>query len=176
MADKLPVKSLAEREKEKTALSGAAAIVEVEVVVLTAPLLLTTKYSKSVEVEFQAMFKVVVATRQPPDDKVCWHWEMEKEEMTGGVVSGTEEDELDDELPTELDDEEEALLELAEEDESAEEAETPVPPPPKPGIIVATNFGWTTSLDDKPAEEAGKPDIELDSDKTPPSRTPLDGG
>ena len=43
MAEKFPVKSLAETEKEKTALSEAAAAVEVAVVVLTEPLLLMTK-------------------------------------------------------------------------------------------------------------------------------------
>ena len=43
MAEKFPVKSLAETEKEKMALSEAVAIVDVAVVVLTEPLLLTTK-------------------------------------------------------------------------------------------------------------------------------------
>ena len=43
MAEKFPVKSLAETEKEKTVLSEAMAMVEVDVVALTEPLLLMTK-------------------------------------------------------------------------------------------------------------------------------------
>ena len=34
----------------------------------------------------------MVATRQPSEDKEFWHWEMEKEEIVGGVVSGAEEE------------------------------------------------------------------------------------
>ena len=43
VAEKLPAKSLAETEKEKTALSEAIEMVEVDVVVLTEPLLLIIK-------------------------------------------------------------------------------------------------------------------------------------
>ena len=32
----------------------------------------------------------MVAIRQPSEDKEFWHWEMEKEEIVGGVVSGAE--------------------------------------------------------------------------------------
>ena len=118
----------------------------------------------------------MVAIRQPSEDKEFWHWEMEKEEIVGGVVSGAEEEELEldeddepassagklellDEEEDELDDDDDSLAELdesadedepaelAEKDEPAEEAETaPVPPPPKPGIIVVANFGWPTSM------------------------------
>ena len=153
----MPAKSLAETAKEKTALSEATAIVEVEVVALTAPLLLIMKYARSVEVEFQAIFKVVMATRQPSEDKEFWHSEMVKEEIAGGTVSGAEEEllELDDDDSLEEPasdeedeagklDEEDSLAELAadeEEDEPASSAgkleeelsATPVPPPPKPG-------------------------------------------
>ena len=117
----------------------------------------------------------MVAIRQPSEDKEFWHWEMEKEEIVGGVVSGAEEEELEldeddepassagklellDEEEDELDDDDDSLAELDEsadederqncgKDEPAEEAETaPVPPPPKPGIIVVANFGWPTSM------------------------------
>ena len=131
----MPAKSLAETAKEKTALSEATAIVEVEVVALTAPLLLIMKYARSVEVEFQAIFKVVMATRQPSEDKEFWHSEMVKEEIAGGTVSGAEE-----ELEDDSDEEDEPassagkLLEL-EPEPPEEEAPTvpPPPPPPKPG-------------------------------------------
>ena len=105
---------------------------------------------------------MVVAIRQPSEDKEFWHSEMAKEEMVGGVVSGVEEgrpassagkldeeelelDDDSDELETDDDDSLAEDEEPADEDESAEEEEeaetAPVPPPPKPGIIVVANFG-----------------------------------
>ena len=135
----------------------------------------------------------MVAIRQPSDDKEFWHWEMEKEEMAGGVVSGAEEeldDDSDEEEELELDDDSDELEtdeddslaeeeEPADEEESAEEEEeagtAPVPPPPKPGIIVATNFDSAISrlrLDIGVSSSAGTPSrLNLDVWATCKTRT-----
>ena len=79
--------------------------------------------------EFQAIFKVLVATRQPSEDKEFWHSETVRL-ILGGVVS--EMDEEEEEIELELDDEDDEPASSAgklEEELSA----TPVPPPPKPG-------------------------------------------
>ena len=90
----------------------------------------------------------MVATRQPSEDKEFWHSETAKEEITGGAVSGAEEEllELDeDSLEEPASDEEDEAGKLDEEEEPASSAgkldepaedelsANPVPPPPKPG-------------------------------------------
>ena len=129
---------------------------------------------------------MVVAIRQPSEDKEFWHSEMVKEEMVGGVVSEEEDDdeeepassagklEDDDSLEEPASDEEDEAGKLDEPASSAgklaedELSATPVPPPPKPGIIVVANFGWPTSM------SRFRLDIDVSSTAGTPSRLNLD--
>ena len=101
------------------------------------------------------IFKVVVATRQPSEDKEFWHSEMLKLN-SGGVVSGAGAEEKEDA-------EDDSLTEL---EELSEEEAGDSPPPPKPEYVPAEreNFGSKLTLTttppeedtDSPAEEGGK--------------------
>ena len=89
------------------------------------------------------MFKVVVATRQPSEDKEFWHSERTVRLISGGVVSRVkEEEELDEEDWLELDDDEPASSAGRLEEELSA---TPVPSA-ETRLNCAINFGWSASI------------------------------